>query len=86
MWTLEPDWPAFVRVMFQSLSRDSVHVDLMPATKRMFSIMFQSLSRDSVHVDRRSLCLADLYVNSFNPSVGIPSMWTDGASAWRTCM
>ena len=40
---------------------------------------FQSLSRDSVHVDSRRGCCAVCPSYCFNPSVGIPSMWTEGA-------
>ena len=37
---------------------------------------FQSLSRDSVHVDAAEQAVLGALLIGFNPSVGIPSMWT----------
>ena len=62
--------------MFQSLSRDSVHVDRDGRRSGGFRERFQSLSRDSVHVDLIARSLPFTEQTSFNPSVGIPSMWT----------
>ena len=125
MWTNMLPLSGMIFAWFQSLSRDSVHVDIgdciadiwlsngfnpsvgipsmwtaKPTTDADAVYMFQSLSRDSVHVDRggRGLSRGTRVVSipqsgfrpcgryypppppppppSFNPSVGIPSMWT----------
>ena len=44
---------------------------------------FQSLSRDSVHVDPIAHRPAHNHRRGFNPSVGIPSMWTFGSYTTR---
>ena len=61
---------------FQSLSRDSVHVDAAIGCDSQPVLTFQSLSRDSVHVDSEGDAECLTFGRSFNPSVGIPSMWT----------
>ena len=53
MWTPVEGYLGKYYEMFQSLSRDSVHVDVALPPTVSSSLAFQSLSRDSVHVDAK---------------------------------
>ena len=55
MWTAKYANGAWTQVVFQSLSRDSTHVDPGRLPKRHTVDPFQSLSRDSTHVDLKWL-------------------------------
>ena len=66
--------------MFQSLSRDSVCLDLKKRRKndKRRNRWFQSLSRDSVCLDQAPSPILRTNAVSFNPSVGIRCVWTQG--------
>ena len=77
MWTYSVERGCRVTVRFQSLSRDSTHVDREHGRAgQPRRTMFQSLSRDSTHVDLVGVIARHGSRTRFNPSVGIRPMWT----------
>ena len=76
MWTVPPLAEGWLFRQFQSLSRDSVHVDALGWQNGYLTNVVsipQSGFRPCGHISHP---WPEPCIPSFNPSVGIPSMWT----------